>query len=106
MLKIFISTLVLNLKLFFPIPAAASAFPESIIGYTTSYSSVSIQSLWETESLQWKVESTIKGYLFSSPIYPCTTGKDNVLTFSLLDFTEETEEANTKTKGKETQRKA
>ena len=107
MLNIFISTLAVNLNLFFPIPAAASASPASIIGYTTSSSSISIQLLWE--SLQWKVESTIiPGYLFSSPIYPSTTGKDNVhvLTFSLLYFTGETEEANKKTKnGKETQRK-
>ena len=49
--------------------------------------------------------STIKGDLFSSPIDPFTIGKDNVLTFSLLDFTGETVEANTKTKGKETLRK-
>lgn len=53
-------------------PQTASASPASIIGYTTSSSSISIQLLWE--SLQWKVESTIiPGYLFSSPIYPSTT---------------------------------
>ena len=93
------------LKILFPIPAATSASPTSSIGYSTSSSSISVQSLRETESLQWKIQSTIKGDSLSSSIHPFTTGKDYVLTFSFLDFTGETEEANTKDRRKETLRK-
>ena len=86
-------------------PAAVSASPAGIIGYSTSSSSISVQSSRETESLQWKIHSTIKVDSLSSSIYPFTTGKDYVLTFSFLDFTGETEEANTKDRRKETLRK-
>ena len=101
----FISTLAVIFKFFFPIPAAASTSPTSIIGHSTSSSSISVQSLWDTESLQLKIQSTIKGDSLSSSIYPFTTGKNYVLTFSSLDFTGETEEANTKVMRKETLRK-
>ncbi|KAK2565149.1 hypothetical protein P5673_011073 [Acropora cervicornis] len=52
---------------------APSASPTSIIAYSKSSSSISVQSLWETESLQWKIEPTIKGDSLSSSIYPFTT---------------------------------
>ncbi|XP_044173286.1 uncharacterized protein LOC114975057 isoform X6 [Acropora millepora] len=55
----------------------ASASPTSIIGYSTSSSSISVQSLWDTESLQLKIQSTIKGDSLSSSIYPFTTVSSN-----------------------------
>ena len=104
-LKMFISTLALHFKKFFPILAAVSASPTSIIGYSTSSNSISLQPLWDTQSLQLKIQSTIKGDSLSSSIYPFTTGKDYVLTFSFLDFTGETEEASSKDRRKATLRK-
>ncbi|XP_074612981.1 protein sidekick-2-like isoform X2 [Acropora palmata] len=50
-----------------------SASPAGIIGYSTSSSSISVQSSRETESLQWKIHSTIKVDSLSSSIYPFTT---------------------------------
>ena len=56
----------------------SASVPASIIGYSTSSSSISVQSLWETESLQLDTVSTIKEDVVSSSIY-LATGKNNLL---------------------------
>ena len=47
----------------------SASVPASIIGYSTSSSSISVQSLWETEPLQLDTVSTIKEDVVSSSIY-------------------------------------
>ena len=77
-------TLALNFKTFFPIPAAASASPTSIIGYSTSSSNISVQSSRETDSLQLETLFTTKEDVASSSTN-FVTGKNNFLAFTLLD---------------------